>query len=129
MLDNFRHGRTIKEWIEVDVKWQLKEYIEGPEVKKSVEDGLVLRASIVVVIGSRHILLWNMLKGEFAEEPVLLGDRLVKKVASVSIEPVPKKASEKPKPVKKVLKKLQRKCGICGKPGHNKTTCPSKVGK
>ena len=33
------------------------------------------------------------------------------------------------KPVKKVLKKLQHKCGICGKPGHNKTTCPSKVGK
>ena len=153
MLDNFRHGRTIKEWIEVDVKWQLKEYIEGPEVKKSVEDGLVLRASIVVVIGSRHILLWDMIKGELAAKPVLLGDklvkettsvglpqkvlekpvlpgdRLVKKVASVSIEPVPKKASEKPKPVKKVLKKLQRKCGICGKPGHNKTTCPSKVGK
>src|SRR5947207_4222609 len=42
MLDNFRHGRTIKEWLEVDVKQQLKEYIEGPEVKKLVDDGLVL---------------------------------------------------------------------------------------
>ncbi len=77
MLDKFRRGRTIKEWIEVDVKRQLKEYIEGPEVKKSVEDGLVLRASIVVVIGSRHILLWDMTKGEWAEEPVLLGKRLL----------------------------------------------------
>ena len=120
MLDKFRRGRTIKEWIEVDVKRQLKEYIEGPEVKKSVEDGLVLRASIVVIIGSRHILLWNMIKGDLAAKPVLLGDklvkettsvglpqkalekpvlpgdRLVKKIASVSIEPVPKKASEKP---------------------------------
>ena len=127
MLDKFHHGRTIKEWIEVHVKQQLKEYIEGPEVKKSVEDGLELRATMVVVIGSRHILLWNMLKGEFAEEPVLLGDRLVKKVASVSIEPVPKR--EKLKPVIKVLKKLQRKCCICGKPGHYRTTCPSIVDK
>ena len=104
MLDNFRHGRTIKEWIEVDVKWQLKEYIEGPEVKKSVEDGLVLRASIVVVIGSRHILLWDMIEGQLDAKPVLLGDQLVKETTSVVL---PQKALEEPVlPGDRLVKKI-----------------------
>ena len=125
MRDQFRPGKTIKEWIEGGVKWQLKDYIESPQVKKLVEDGLVMHAHIVVVIGSRHILLWNMEDGKLVENPILVGVKLAIKV--------PKKLLEKPisgiKLAKKALKKVeisQRKCGICGKPGHNRTTCPTR---
>ena len=55
-------------------------------MKKLVDDGLVLHATIVVIIGSRHILLWNMIEGELDEEPILLGNRLVKRAASIGIQ-------------------------------------------
>src|SRR4051794_2548342 len=94
MQDKFRPGKTIKEWIEVDVKRQLKEYIEGPEVKQLVKGGSVLHATIVVVIGSRHILSWNMENGLLVT-PVLLGGREVPKKIISNAEPVPKNSIER----------------------------------
>ncbi len=40
---------------------QLKDYIKSKEVKKKLKDeGLLLKAHVVIVVGSRHVLVWDM---------------------------------------------------------------------
>jgi hypothetical protein len=47
----------------------------SPEVTQLVENqGLEMRAHLVIIVGSRHILLWDMDKeGKLADEPRLVG--------------------------------------------------------
>jgi hypothetical protein len=74
--DKFHTGQTIKEWIE-DEAAQLKDYVTSEEVKEKLkEGGFLLKAHLVVVVGSRHVLLWDMdHDGELAEMPSLVGTR------------------------------------------------------
>ena len=53
----------------------MKDYITSAEVKGKLKDeGLLLRAHMVVVIGSRHILVWDMNDdGELVDSPYLIG--------------------------------------------------------
>ena len=53
---------------------QLRGYVTGPTVKQLLEErSLELRARLVIIVGSRHILLWNMDKmGNLAAEPRLV---------------------------------------------------------
>jgi hypothetical protein len=75
--DKFRTGQTIKQWIEDESAPQLKNYVTSEEVKEKLkEGGYLLKAHLVVVVGSRHILLWDMdHDGELAEMPSLVGVR------------------------------------------------------
>ena len=75
--DKFHTGQKIKQWIENEVAPQLKDYVTSKEVKEKLkEGGFLLKAYLVVVVGSRHILLWDMdHDGELAEMPSLVGVR------------------------------------------------------
>ena len=68
------HQGTIKKWVVANA-YQLRNYIKSPEVTKRVsKEGLKLRAHMVIIVGSRHILLWDMDKdGILADEPHLVG--------------------------------------------------------
>jgi hypothetical protein len=53
---------------------QLRGYIKSDEVKELVKKGLEMRAYLVIIVGSRHILLWEMNdNGDLANEPRLVG--------------------------------------------------------
>ena len=68
--DRWRPGKTLKEWIEGEVAQQLRDYIGTDEVMKQKEDRVLL-ANLVIVVGSRQILLWNMKEdGKLDDEPV-----------------------------------------------------------
>ncbi|KAF9160312.1 hypothetical protein DFQ26_005673 [Actinomortierella ambigua] len=66
--DKLRAGQTIKEWILSGPKdgngpspqEQLCEYVQSPEIAKWEKDGYAITPVLVVVVGSRHILLWNL---------------------------------------------------------------------
>ncbi|KAG0256198.1 hypothetical protein DFQ27_005862 [Actinomortierella ambigua] len=66
--DKLRAGQTIKEWILSGPKdgngpspqEQLCEYVQSPEIAKWKKDGYTITPVLVVVVGSRHILLWNL---------------------------------------------------------------------
>jgi hypothetical protein len=62
MKDNIgRAGKTIQQWIENDLTSKLKDYITSAQMKKKLKDGgHLLRAHLVVVVGARHILMWEM---------------------------------------------------------------------
>jgi hypothetical protein len=53
---------------------QLRDYVMGPTVKQLLEErGLERKAHLVIIVGSRHILLWDMNKeGNLAPEPRLM---------------------------------------------------------
>ena len=53
---------------------QLRDYIKSTKVQQLVEKrSLELRAHLVIIVGSRHILLWDMDKeGNLAAEPRLV---------------------------------------------------------
>ena len=53
---------------------QLRDYIKSTEVQQLVEkQRLELQAHLVIIVGSRHILLWDMDKeGSLAAEPRLV---------------------------------------------------------
>lgn len=72
--DKFRSGKNLKQWIE-DEASKLKDYITSAEVKGKLKDeGLLLRAHMIVVIESRHILVWDMNDdGELVDTPHLIG--------------------------------------------------------
>jgi hypothetical protein len=68
------HQGTIKQWV-VTNAGQLRDYIKSPQVTQRVlNEGLEMRAHLVIIVGSRHILLWDMDKdGNLADEPHLVG--------------------------------------------------------
>ncbi|KAG0330779.1 hypothetical protein BG000_011466 [Podila horticola] len=63
----FRDGQTIKDWIQLGTsvgkerspQQQLHEYVQSPEIERWKKDGYTITPVLVVVIGSRHVLLWN----------------------------------------------------------------------
>jgi hypothetical protein len=71
--DKFRVGK-LQEWIINEVAPQLKSYILSEEMKKMLlEDGRSLKAHIVIIVGSRQILVWDMdSDGKLAEAPDLV---------------------------------------------------------
>ena len=63
----------LKEWIIDSVAPQLKSQVMSEEVQKELEDGLSLKAQIVIIIGSRQILVWDMdADGKLVGEPDLI---------------------------------------------------------
>ncbi|KAN0086818.1 putative AAA-ATPase domain containing protein [Elaphomyces granulatus] len=68
-----RGGKTIRQWIENDVSPKLRDYITSAEVRRKLKEGLLLRAHLVVIVGSRHILMWDVDDdGELTNEPYLV---------------------------------------------------------
>ena len=53
---------------------QLRNYVTSPTVQQLLEERrLELKAHLVIIVGSRHILLWDMDKeGNLAAEPRLV---------------------------------------------------------
>ena len=68
------HQGTIQQWV-MTTAGQLKDYIKSPQVtQRALNEGLEVRAHLVIIVGSRHILLWDMDKeGILADEPRLVG--------------------------------------------------------
>jgi hypothetical protein len=51
---------------------QLRDYTKSQEVMRLKSEGLEIRSTLVVIVGSRHILLWDMDDdGNLANEPSL----------------------------------------------------------
>src|SRR5206468_443822 len=71
--DQFHRG-TIESWVMENDGPQLRNYIKSATVQQLVKKGsLELRAQLVIIVGSRHILLWDMDKeGNLAAEPRLV---------------------------------------------------------
>jgi hypothetical protein len=59
----------------VENAYKLKDYIMSAEVKALMKERkLELQAHLVIIVGSRHILLWDMDKdGNLANGPRLVG--------------------------------------------------------
>jgi hypothetical protein len=68
------HQGTIRQCV-LTYAGQLRNYIRSPEVTQRVlSEGLEMRAHLVIIVGSRHILLWDMDKdGNLADKPRLVG--------------------------------------------------------
>ena len=68
------HQGTIESWVTETDAAQLRNYVKGPTVQDMVkEQKLELQAHLVIIVGSRHILLWDMDKeGHLAPEPRLV---------------------------------------------------------
>ncbi|KAF9086459.1 hypothetical protein BGX27_003196, partial [Mortierella sp. AM989] len=77
--DKFRTGQTIKEWILDEPKdgkghspqQQLRDYSQSREIKKWETDGYTITPVLVVIVGSRHILLWNLAGNKLDASPRL----------------------------------------------------------
>jgi len=81
--DRLHRAATVEEWIKNEAASQLRGYIKSNEVqgmmrklaKKVKDEYFHLRASLVVVVGSRHILVWDMDSTGRLTEHGLVGDR------------------------------------------------------
>lgn len=71
--EKFKNG-TVKSWTVGMEAQKLREYVTGPTVKNLLEkESLTLQAHLVVIVGSRHILLWDMdEEGNLAADPRLV---------------------------------------------------------
>jgi hypothetical protein len=82
--DLWRSGQTIREWIltgplkgekganNKSPRQQLAEYVASPEVTQWKNEHQEVTAYLIVVVGSRQILFWEMGDdGEFRKEPQL----------------------------------------------------------
>jgi hypothetical protein len=66
-----RRGITIRKWIEMDVRPQLKSYVNSPEVKDKLGERR-FRAHLVLIVGSRQIVSWDMDEnGAWIAKPML----------------------------------------------------------
>jgi hypothetical protein len=69
--EQFKQG-TIGSWAKEHESRQLRDYVTGTTVKQLLKDGSVeLRAYLVIIVGSRHIVLWDMDKEGNLAEPRL----------------------------------------------------------
>ncbi|KAG9067497.1 hypothetical protein KI688_012280 [Linnemannia hyalina] len=65
--DKFRTDQTIKKWVldrpkvgkGCSPEQQLREYAQSPEIERWKKDGYTITPILLVVVGSRHVLLWN----------------------------------------------------------------------
>ncbi|KAG0023833.1 hypothetical protein BGZ81_007912 [Podila clonocystis] len=77
--DKPRAGQTMKQWILNEPKdgeghspqQQLRDYVQDREIKKWEKDGYTITPVLVVVVGSRHILLWNLAGDKLDDSPRL----------------------------------------------------------
>ncbi|KAG0131609.1 hypothetical protein HOY82DRAFT_539353 [Tuber indicum] len=68
--EKYKKG-SIRDWIEKDVAAKLKSYVLSPEIRELVGSS-ELHAHLVLVIGSRKILVWEMDgEGDWIGQPVL----------------------------------------------------------
>ena len=76
--DKFHPGETIENVIKDEAAPQLKQYVTSKEVvAKAEKGGLFLKAHVVFVVGSRHVLIWDMdCNGKLAEKPYLAQEML-----------------------------------------------------
>lgn len=58
-MDKHRRGMNIREWIEKDVRGQLKGYVASPEVQARLGERQLL-AHLVLIVGSRQIVIWDI---------------------------------------------------------------------
>ncbi|KAF9157955.1 hypothetical protein BGX21_003884, partial [Mortierella sp. AD011] len=58
--EKFRTDMTIREWILSGPQDQLREYAHSADIQKWKDDGYTITPVLVVVVGSRHVLLWNL---------------------------------------------------------------------
>jgi hypothetical protein len=65
---------TIQEWVKGYEAPQLRNYIKSNEVQRLIQGHrLQLLAYLVIIVGSRHILMWDMdTNGTLAEKPRLV---------------------------------------------------------
>ncbi|KAL1919970.1 uncharacterized protein VTP21DRAFT_1116 [Calcarisporiella thermophila] len=70
--DRFRPGQTIKEWVQSNdgPYEQLSSYWNSREIK-NLRDKYTAFAYLVIIIGSRKILIWNMADSSKFSEPML----------------------------------------------------------
>ena len=68
------HQGTIGSWVRSKDGPQLCDYVKSSYVQELVKNGKIeLQAQLVIIVGWRHILLWDMDKeGKLAEEPRLV---------------------------------------------------------
>lgn len=56
-----QHKGTIRKWVVSNAAPQLKSYIKSPQIVQRVEcRGLEIRACLVIIVGPRQIILWDM---------------------------------------------------------------------
>ncbi|RPA90217.1 DUF1703-domain-containing protein [Choiromyces venosus 120613-1] len=68
--EKYKKG-TIRDWIEKDVTAQLKSYVLSPEIRELARSR-GFHAHLVLVVGSRKILVWEMdEQGDWIGQPVL----------------------------------------------------------
>ncbi|RPA89034.1 hypothetical protein L873DRAFT_1823600 [Choiromyces venosus 120613-1] len=68
--EKYKKG-TIRDWIEKDVTAQFKSYVLSPEIRE-LAGSREFHAHLVLVVGSRKILVWEMdEKGDWIGQPVL----------------------------------------------------------
>ncbi|KAL0632325.1 hypothetical protein Q9L58_008805 [Maublancomyces gigas] len=78
--DEWRKGKTINEWVhsghDDSPQSQIKQYLESPEITQflDMDNGRKFHAYLVVVIGNRKILLWDVDRGGQLESARLVGD-------------------------------------------------------
>ena len=74
--DKFRPGQTVQFWMENDAASQLRDYIRSPQVEELLKDGNLMHAHLVLIVGSRHILMWDMERsGKLVGTPYLVGKK------------------------------------------------------
>ena len=70
--ERYKRG-TIGSWVRKNAGPQLSGYVKSSDVQELKNQGLELQAHLVIIVGSRHILLWDMdEEGELAVEPRLV---------------------------------------------------------
>ena len=71
--EQFKKG-TIESWVMGHESQQLRGYVTSTTVKQLLKErSLELRAHLVIIVGLRHILLWDIDKeGELATKPRLV---------------------------------------------------------
>lgn len=71
--DKYHHG-TVRDQVTREVS-QLASYVKDNLVQEmKVKGELKIRAHLVIIVGSRHILLWDMDSGgKLADKPCLVG--------------------------------------------------------
>jgi len=72
--DQFRKENDIKSWVVGSEAPQLRSYIKSDNVQQLMKERrLRLQAHLVIIVGSRHILLWDMNEeGKLDPEPRLV---------------------------------------------------------
>lgn len=119
--DADRYGMNLKQWIEERLAPKLKDYMASTEVKKLENQDLLLRAHLVVIVGSRHILMWDVNSdGELVDWPYL--------AAPLSqVKHLKQEASQNQPLVRRRAARSQCRCSLCNSLDHDARKCPQRT--